>query len=181
MSLHVWRGIDIERAILPHDACYVACVAIRDAEATALIIYESIKGDSARGAEILLHHTTGLQNAGSCQAGSCMHFVRNPSDGAMKNAVLPIAPFQCLPIQVGHVPKDAPYKKVLFHETDEPLYLPFSKRMSGLAQLGRKIQVAHEDFVVFCHTGFPSMSLRITTLFMLSVRICVGMPMYWNA
>ena len=50
-------------------------------------------------------------------------------------AILPVAPFQSIPVQLDDVPEHTTYQEVLLGEATKPLHLAFGKKMPGLTEL----------------------------------------------
>ena len=82
-----------------------------------------------------------------------MNFLRNAVNRFVILTVLRIAPLKCLTVQICDIPKRSPNNEVLFHESDEPLYSPFSEWMPWLTKLGLKPDDFHEGFVIFLPYG----------------------------
>ena len=77
-----------------------------------------------------------------------MDLLRHTVDRLVVDAVLPAAPRQRLPVQIGHITEYPIDEKVLLYEADEPFDLAFRERMTRLAELRLKAHGLHERLIV---------------------------------
>ena len=141
-------GVDIQLRALPGNTGIHAGVLVRNAEAAAFVVHEAVKGDFPDRTEIPLHLRRVLNLQQMLGTGVKMGFPRKAVEALVKRVVLPVTPFQRLPIQVRHIPKRPPREEIALHEANKALDLAFGVRMPGFTELRLEADSAHERLVL---------------------------------
>lgn len=120
-----------------------------------LIADKPIKRNRSFRAQIEVQLGRFLQRACGQHACLMMLYIRRTVYTLMVSAVLPVAPFNRLIVQIGKFSKYTALKEVLLHEADEALYGSFGKRVPRLAKPGVESYVSHPSICQFLSFSFP--------------------------
>ena len=125
-------------------ACF-PCVPVWNTKSTAFIADKPIKRNRSFRAQIEVQLGRFLQRACGQHACLMMFYIRRTVYTLMVSAVLPVAPFNRLVVQIGKFSKYTALNEVLLHEADEALYGSFGKRVPRLAKPGVESYVSHKE------------------------------------
>ena len=118
-----------------------------------LIADKPIKRNRSFRAQIEVQLGRFLQRACGQHACLMMLYIRRTVYTLMVSAVLPVAPFNRLIVQIGKFSKYTALKEVLLHEADEALYGSFGKRVPRLAKPGVESYVSHKELIIVLPDG----------------------------
>ena len=74
--------------------------------------------------------------------------VLRDSKSPVVSRVLLGTPFQRSVVQIGHIPENAPFKKVVLHKSDKTFHLPLGKRVARLAEFCLETHGFHELLII---------------------------------
>ena len=88
-----------------------------------------------------------------------MDLLGYPFHRPVVSTILPVAPFQRLPVQVSNMVEYPAGEKVVFHKSHQALYLAFGEGVAGFAEFCLKTKGLHEGLIVLLP---DRMALQIT-------------------
>lgn len=141
-------GIDIQRVTVAGDPGRRARIAVRHTKAAAFVIDEAVEGYFSFRTEIELYGVRSRQLFHVFAAAFGMKLLRYAVDCPVVNAVLPVAPFQGLPVQIANVAEHPVDEEVLLHKADEAFDLSLRERMPRLTELRLKADGLHERLII---------------------------------
>ena len=141
-------GIDVQRVTAAGDSGRRARIAVRYTKAAAFVIDEAVEGNLSLRTEIELYDVCSRKLFQAFDAAFGMKLLRYAVDRPVLNAVLPVAPFQSLPVQIANVAEHPIDEEVLLHKADEALDLSLRERMPRLAELCLEADSLHECLVI---------------------------------